>query len=102
MDCFQQGSATANSSLSLLGSALLLELQAGDYGVVSFAASDLRCFCLWGMLKDILYNNNPETESMKTMVSSVSRADLRCAVKSMFVACDACLWAKGKTCSPSH
>jgi hypothetical protein len=52
-----------------------------------------------------MYNNNPETEdilreSMWTMVSSVSRADLRCAVKNVFGACDACLWVKGKNLWP--
>jgi len=64
MDCFQQGTATVNSSLCLLGRALLLELQAEDYGVILFAASDPRCFCLWGMLKDIVCNNDCETEDV--------------------------------------
>jgi len=64
MDCFQQGTTTANSSLCLLESALLLELQAGDYGVILFFTSDPHWFCLWGMLNDIVYNDNPETEDI--------------------------------------
>jgi len=64
MVCFQQGTATADSHLCLLGIAVLSELQAGDYRTVLFAASDPRCFCLWSMLKDIVYYNNPETEDI--------------------------------------